>query len=255
MRILRRTVCAFLAACWFLSLPAAAVEDAAARFDELAARYSARTEGREDAGALRTALEAEAVQADAFALWRSLFREGIAPREGASNALSLLNALLDDGDPALWESASGFFLPSFVPKPLAAADAVYASALFLLRMEEEGAAELAGMLFERLLDSPKGKYYFVSTSPAEYREIVRMLMERGVVPSFGKWPEGVAEGTLPLGAPVRGRVSLDRAISEGMVFLNGAGQPAPNGMVAWDRKKGRIYDVVDVERRRFWFCD
>ena len=254
MRILRRTVCALLAACCFLSSPAAA-EDAAARFDELAARYSARMEGREDAVALRAALEAEAVQADAFALWRSLFREGIAPREGASNALSLLNALLDDGDPALWESASGFFLPSFVPKPLAAADAVYASALFLLRMEEEGAAELAGMLFERLLDSPKGKYYFVSTSPAEYREIVRMLMERGVVPSFGKWPEGVAEGTLPLGAPVRGRVSLDRAISEGMVFLNGAGQPAPNGMVAWDRKKGRIYDVVDVERRRFWFFD
>ncbi|HOO87743.1 MAG TPA: hypothetical protein PK442_08570, partial [Synergistales bacterium] len=107
----------------------------------------------------------------------------------------------------------------------------------------------------RLLDSPKGKYFFISAAPAEYSDIVRMLTERGVVPSFGKWPEAAVEGTLPLGAPVRGRVSRDRAISEGMTFLNGAGQPAPNGMYAWDRKKGRIYDVVDVERRRFWFYD
>ena len=251
----RRIVCVLLAACCFFPLPAAAVVDASARFDELAARYFARMEGREDAVALRAALESEAMQADAFSLWRSLFREGVAPREGASNALSLLNALLDGGDPARWESASGFFLPSFVPKPLAAADAVYAAALFLLRMDEEGAAELAGMLFERLLDSPKGKCFFISTAPAEYREIVRMLTEQGVVPSFGKWPEGVVEGNLPLSAPVRGRVSRDRAISEGMIFLNGAGQPVPNGMYAWDRKKGRIYDVVDLERRRFWFYD
>ena len=251
----RRIVCALFAVCCVLSLPAVAAEDASARFDELAARYFARMEGREDAVALRTALEAEAVRADEFALWRSLFREGLAPREGASNAITLLNALLDGGDPARWESASGFFLPSFVPKPLAAADAVYAAALFLLRMDGKGASDLAGMLFERLLDSPKGKYFFISAAPTEYREIVRMLTERGVVPSFGKWPEAAVEGTLPLGAPVRGRVSRDRAISEGMTFLNGAGQPAPNGMYAWDRKKGRIYDVVDVERRRFWFYD
>ncbi|PKL02480.1 MAG: cell division protein FtsL, partial [Synergistetes bacterium HGW-Synergistetes-2] len=182
-------------------------------------------------------------------------REGLAPREGASNALSLLNALLEGGDPARWESASGFFLPSFVPKPLAAADAVYAAALHLLRMDGKGASELAGMLFERLLDSPKGKYFFISAAPAEYSEIVRILTQRDVVPSFGKWPEGVVEGRLPLGAPVRGRVSRDRAISEGMTFLNGAGQPVPNGMYAWDRKRGRIYDVVDVERRRFWLYD
>ncbi|HOO88957.1 MAG TPA: hypothetical protein PK442_14720, partial [Synergistales bacterium] len=67
----RRIVCALFAVCCVLSLPAVAAEDASARFDELAARYFVRMEGREDALALRAALEAEAVQADEFALWRS----------------------------------------------------------------------------------------------------------------------------------------------------------------------------------------
>ncbi len=232
-----------------------AAEDASARFDALAERYFARMEGREDARALRTVLEAEAAQTGAYELWRSLFREGVAPRQGASNALALLRSLVEEGDPARLENVSGFFLPSFVPKPLAAADAVYASAVHLLRMNDVGAAELAGMLFERLLDSSRGKFFFVSTAPEEYGEIVRELSARGVLPSFGRWPWGETAGRLPLAAPVRGRVLRERAVSEGMVFLNGAGQPAPNGMYAWDRKTGRVYDVVDHERRFLLFDD
>lgn len=255
MKTFRRFASALLLVLLLLSGRGCAAEDASARFDALAERYFSRMEGREEAHALRTVLEAEAARTGAFELWRSLFREGVAPREGASNALALLRALVDEGDPARWESASGFFLPSFVPKPLVAADAVYASALHLLRMDEAGAGELAGMLFERLLDSPKGKFFFVTTAPAEYGEIVRELSVRGVLPSFGSWPAGETEGKLPLASPVRGRVLRERAISEGMLFLNGAGQPAPNGMYAWDRRTGRIYDVVERERRLFWFDD
>nr|HPK06726.1 hypothetical protein [Aminivibrio sp.] len=58
-------------------------------------------------------------------------------------------------------------------------------------------------------------------------------------------------GRLPFAAPVRGWVTHGRALSEDMVFLDGAGRPQSNGTYAWDRKRGRIYTVVE-ERDPFF---
>ncbi len=229
----------------------AAAETVEKRFEDLVLRYGARTEARAGAAEYRDALESRADRMSPYELWRSLFRPGTEPEKGAANALSLLSLLVKDGDPALWDTASGFFYPSETPKPLAAADAIYMAALYLLRMEEDMAGHLAASLFEGLLQSSRAKHFFLTTGPAEYDTLASEMTARGLLPSFGKWPESTVAGTLPFAAPVRGWVTYGRALSEDMVFLDGAGSPQSNGRYAWDRKRGRIYAVVE-ERDPFF---
>jgi len=229
----------------------AASETVEKRFEDLVLRYGARTEARAGAAEYRAALEARADRISPYELWRSLFRSGTEPEKGAANALSLLSLLVKDGDPARWDSAAGFFYPSETPKPLAAADAVYMAALYLLRMEEEMAGHLAASLLEGLLQSSRAKHFFLTTGPAEYGVLVSEMTARSLLPSFGRWPESMEAGRLPFAAPVRGWVTFGRALSEDMVFLDGAGRPQSNGFYAWDRKRGRIYTVVE-ERDPFF---
>ncbi len=229
----------------------AASETVEKRFEDLVLRYGARTEARAGAAEYRAALEARADRISPYELWRSLFRSGTEPEKGAANALSLLSLLVKDGNPARWDSAAGFFYPSETPKPLAAADAVYMAALYLLRMEEEMAGHLAASLLEGLLQSSRAKHFFLTTGPAEYGVLVSEMTVRGLLPSFGRWPESLEAGRLPFAAPVRGWVTFGRALSEDMVFLDGAGRPQSNGFYAWDRKRGRIYTVVE-ERDPFF---
>ncbi len=222
----------------------AAAETVEKRFEDLVLRYGARTEARAGAAEYRDALESRADRMSPYELWRSLFRPGTAPEKGGKRPLPSLPSC-EDGDPALWDTAAGFFYPSETPKPLAAADAIYMAALYLLRMEEDMAGHLAASLFEGLLQSSRAKHFFLTTGLASE------MTARGLLPSFGKWPESTVAGTLPFAAPVRGWVTYGRALSEDMVFLDGAGSPQSNGRYAWDRKRGRIYAVVE-ERDPFF---
>ncbi|NLK19283.1 MAG: hypothetical protein GX310_05785 [Synergistaceae bacterium] len=231
----------------------AAAADTETRFEELTRRYGQKAERTAAAEELRTDLEAKAEPLPPERLWRSLFLPGQTAEQGAANGLALLSALVKGGDPVNWEGASGFFLPSEVPKPLVAADAVYMSSVYLLKMEEEAAGALAAWLMVRLLDSPRGKHFFISTGPAEYGPMVRDMTARELLPSFGVWPGSVARGVLPFAAPVRGWVSYGTALMREMVFLDGAGRPASNGLYAWDRDRGRIYMVIQELRRIFPF--
>ena len=86
---------------------------------------------------LRRNLLNEAEDLAPYELWRSLFRPEIAPRQGAANALALLESLLEQGDPASWDKVSGLFHPSLVSKPLAAADGIFMAVAFLLEMEDK----------------------------------------------------------------------------------------------------------------------
>ena len=233
-----------------LSGPAMA-DETESRFEELARRYGSRAEMAAAAAEFRTFLEGRADRLNTEGLWKSLFRPGQTAEQGAANGLALLSALVKDGDPANWDTASGFFRPSEVPKPLAAVDAVYMSAIFLLRMEDERAGSLAACLMTRLLDSPAGKHFFVSTGPAEYERLTREMTARELLPSFGVWPGSETRGVLPFAAPVRGWISYGAALTREMVFLDGAGRPASNGRYAWDRKMGRIYEVAEERRRIF----
>ncbi len=178
----------------------AAAETVEKRCEDLVLRYGARTEARAGAAEYRDALESRADRMSPYELWRSLFRPGTEPEKGAANALSLLSLLVKDGDPARWDSAAGFLYPSETPKPLAAADAVYMAALYLLRMEEDMAGHLAASLFEGLLQSSRAKHFFLTTGPAEYGVLVSEMTARGLLPSFGKWPESAQAGRLPFAA-------------------------------------------------------
>ncbi|MBL3538674.1 hypothetical protein [Aminivibrio sp.] len=229
----------------------ASAETVEKRFEDLVLRYGARAEAKAGAAEYRAALESRADRVSPYELWRSLFRPGTEPEKGAANALSLLSLLVKDGDPARWDSAAGFFYPSETPKPLAAADAVFMAALYLLRMEEDMAGYLAASIFEGLLQSSRAKHFFITTGPSEYGVLVSEMTARNLLPSFGKWPESTEVGRLPFAAPVRGLVAYGRALLENMVFLDAAGRPQSNGVYAWDRKRGRVYTVVG-ERDHFF---
>ena len=223
------------------------------RFDALAERYALREEGRIEASELRGELLAEADSAAPYALWRSLVSGSLSPRKTAANSLALLNALIKEGDPAQWETVSGLFYPSLTPKPLAAADALFLGSFALLAMNERGADALAMQLMERFAESSTAKFYFLTTAPAEFGPFKKAMEERKLLPVYGQWTDSRYIGRLPFASSIGGYVSHDRALSENMVFLNGAGQPASNGIYAWDRARGRIYNVRSERNRRIWY--
>ena len=223
------------------------------RFDALAERYALREAGRIEAGELRGELLAEADSVSPYALWRSLVSGGLSPRKTAANSLALLNALIKEGDPARWEAVSGLFYPSLTPKPLAAADAVFLGAFSLLAMNERGADALALQLMERFAESSTAKHNFLTTAPVEFEAFKKAMEERKILPVYGRWSDSGYIGHLPFASSIGGSISYGRALSEEMVFLNGAGQPASNGIYAWDRARGRIYTVRSERDRRIWY--
>ncbi len=242
-----------LAVLLLLAAGSSAFADVQDRFDALAERYALREEGRIAASELRSDLLAEADSAAPYALWRSLVSGGLSPRKTAANSLALLNALIKEGDPAGWETVSGLFYPSLTPKPLAAADAVFLGSFALLAMEEKGADALAMQLMERFAESSTAKHYFLTTAPLELEAFKKAMEERKILPVYGRWTDSGYTGHLPFASSIGGYVSYDRALSEDMVFLNGAGQPAANGIYAWDRARGRIYNVRSEMDRRIWY--
>ena len=242
-----------LAVFLLLASGSAAFANVQDRFDALAERYALRQEGRIAASELRSELLAEADSVSPFVLWRSMVSGGLSPRKTAANALALLNTLVKKGDPAQWETASGLFYPSLTPKPLAAADAVFLGAFSLLALNDTGADALAMQLMERFAESSTAKHYFLTTAPIEFEAFKKGMEERKLLPVYGRWTDSGYVGNLPFASSIGGSVSSSRALSEDMVFLNGAGQPASNGIYAWDRARGRIYNVRSERDRRLWY--
>lgn len=249
MTMVRRGVCLALVVL-LLGWAAGAQAD---RFDELAERYSRRAGGREASSALESELKGEAHGGAPLALWRSLFSGDIPPRQGAANALALVETLFPDGDPAQWDGVSGFLRPSLVPGSLAAADAVVMAARFLLEMEDRSGDALALELMERFIRSSRAKYHFVSTRPRQLDALLREMERRGLTPAMGQWPPAMSvTGSLPFASPFRGYVTMNRALLEEMVFMNAAGQLRPHGIYAWNRRRGGVYEVTQ-DKRPFFF--
>lgn len=242
-----------LALLLLLAGSAAAFANVQDRFDALAERYALREEGRIEAVELRGELLAEADASTPYALWRSVVSGSLSPRKTAANSLALLNALIKEGDPARWDTVSGLFYPSLTPKPLAAADAVFLGSFALLAMNDKGADALAMQLMERFAESSMAKHHFLTTAPVEFEAFKKAMEERKLLPVYGRWGDSRYIGHLPFASSIGGSVSYGRALSEEMVFLNNAGQPASNGSYAWDRARGRIYTVRSERDRRIWY--
>ena len=222
----------------------------ASRYDDLLARYEAARIGDVAAAALRTRLAGAAEKPAPLDLWDSLTREGTSPELRAANALALLDALVPDGDPARWNEAGGFWRPREIPTPLAAVDAILYAAGALAERTDPGAPWLARQLLLAFLSDPAAALLFADHGPAEYAKTVDALTRRNVLPPHGVWRKDAPVGRLPLAREVRGFVTRDRAYAEGMTFLDAIGRPAANGVYAWDRIRGRIYEVADD--RRLW---
>ena len=222
----------------------------ASRYDDLLARYEAARTGDVAAAALRTRLAGAAEKPAPLDLWDSLTREGTSPELRAANALALLDALVPDGDPARWNETGGFWRPREIPTPLAAVDAILYAAGALAEMNDPGAPWLARKLLLAFLSDPAAALLFADNGPAEYAKTVYALTRRNVLPPHGVWRKDAPVGRLPLAREVRGFVTRDRAYAEGMTFLDAIGRPAANGVYAWDRIRGRIYEVADD--RRLW---
>ena len=223
-----------------MSVPAAF----ASRFDDLAARYESAAAGNADAEALRIRLAEEAENISPLDLWDSLMREGISPELRAANALALLDALVPDGDPARWNETGGFWRPREIPTSLAAVDAILVAARTLAEMDDPGAPWLARKLLLALFSDPAAALLFAENGPAEYAETVDALTRKQALPPNGLWRKDLSVGRLPLACECKGFIKRSRAMEEGMTFLNGAGRPVANGDYAWDRVRGKLYEVM-----------
>lgn len=211
--------------------------------DTYSARYEAMEEGERQAFVLKKALLEEAPDLEPYDLWRSLWSD-LHPRDKASRAMAIIEALYPEGDPSRWEEVSGFFLPQEVPKSLVALDAVFVAAQSLAQLDEEGAPWLARSLLIDLSRSRRVRHYFMRRAPKEYPSIVRAIDAATGLPPIGGWPMEEIEGELPLAHPVHGWITIATAMSEEMLFLDASGRPTGgSGPYAWDRRRGKIYNV------------
>ena len=216
----------------------------ASRYDDLLARYEAAQTGDVAAAALRTRLSGAAENLAPIDLWDSLMREGMSQELRAANALALLDALVPDGDPARWSEVGGFWRPREIPTPLAAVDAILYAAVALAEMDDPGAPWLARKLLLALFSDPAAALLFAENGPAEYSMTVDALTRKHALPPNGLWRRDVSVGSLPLACECKGFIKRSRAMEEGMTFLDGAGRPVANGDYAWDRVRGKLYEVM-----------
>ncbi|MFP4482424.1 MAG: cell division protein FtsL [Thermovirgaceae bacterium] len=239
----------FLAALWF---GAASAE--AWTYEELVETYGQKAELQPEAEALGRKLLSEAGDLEGVALWRAVVDPATPARRRAAAGLKLVREVFPGGDPARWNDVSGFWHPAMVPKPLAAFDAVYYTAIGLLGLEEPGAPWLARQLLVELKKSSRAAHVALREAPAEYEILLLRLDEAtGLVPTGG-WPRGKTTGKLPFARPIRSYVGAEYALMQGMTFLNGSGVPVSGmGPFAWDRKRGAIYRViVEEDFFRLW---
>jgi hypothetical protein len=227
--------------------------EAAATVEEWAAAIEARDAGMARAGSLRSELLSEAGKASPIERWRRMVRGEGTPEALAADALALVEDLFPAGDPSRWDEVRGFWLPADVPVALAALDAVFHGAAALLLMGGDRAPWLARSLVESLAASDRARTVAFRTAPAEVRSLLEVLAEQAPPPPVGGWPSGTALGRLPFAHGVSGWITETRATMENMTFLNASGVPVGGGGIyAWDRKRGRLYRVLDDEQRRLW---
>lgn len=252
MNILKRMALFLLLAALIGLFQAPGPAGASRSFEELVDIYTRKSEIRPEAEALRSELLEMTWDSGELDLLGSIMAPSLTPEQRAANGLKLIDGLFPGGDPARWESISGFWIPRMIPKPLAAFDAVFFTAIALLEMGREGAPWIARDLLVDLRRSSRAALLALRIAPEEYLWIVETLEELTKMPPMGGWPEAVIRGKLPFARQVRSAVTETHAIMKEMQFLNSAGQPTPSGPYAWDRDRGRIYRVVYPDDRYLW---
>lgn len=227
--------------------------EAAMGYEELVEMYLRKFETQPKAEALRSTLLVRAWSLDGPNLLVSIKDPGLSPEQRAANGLRLIEELFPGGDPAQWNSVSGFWPGPMMPKPLAALDAVFYTVMALLELDRPEAPWVAQDPLQALRSSSAAALLALRTAPEEYPLIVEALEKGTGLPPLGGWPMGEIRGRLPFAHPVRSAVTETLAQSRDMQFLNSAGQPAPQGPYAWDRDRGRVYRVIESIDGPLWW--
>ncbi len=215
---------------------AAASDDA--RLEALLDAAGRREMGRKQAAALRAELDARVSREPLETLWKRAVGRGAAARLDA--AWSVLRAWCPEGDVSRWAEVNYLQTPSLRPRALMVIDALYVALIELRRVE--GGEWLASDLLREFSRSSHGRYDFLGVCPAPVAEALDDIVARtGMI---GLWKPRLVTGRLPIARPVRGAVPETLARDEGMQFLDGACLPANGGIYAWDRRTGRIYNVI-----------
>ena len=244
----------FLFLAVLVSLPVLSDRAEAARsFEELVELYASRDAARPEAVALRSTLLEQAWDSENLDLLGSIKDPDLPPKQRAANGLKLIGMLFPGGDPARWDSVTGFWPRPLMPKPLAAFDAIYFTVMALLELDEPGAPWIAQDLLQDLRSSSRAAFIALRTAPEEYLWVVEKLEEGTRMPPSGGWPKAKILGRLPFAHPVMSAVTETWARSRDMQFLNSVGQPAPGGPYAWDRDRGRIYWVIEPRDDYLWW--
>lgn len=223
-------------------------------YDDLLDVYLNRSALLPKARELEASLIADAENLEPVHLWRSIRDFSNPARIRAANGLALVRDIFPGGDPGKWDKVSGFWFPQVVSKPLAAFDAVFYTSIALLDLDEDAAPWLAQGLLEDLRRSSRGALLALRTAPREYPELVSRLGSKTGLDPIGGWPDAEITGKLPFAHAASSFVTEDNALMRGMVFLNASGQPVSGtGPFAWDRKKGRVYRVVESRDDIYWW--
>lgn len=222
----------------------------ATEWEDLVQSYSLEKNMFREAEQLKQDLIREAHVLEPELLWRSLSTP-LSLRQKAANSLSLL-MMLCDGHLERWESVEGFWYPHIIPRSLALMDGFYSAVVSLSYMPDTSAHWLAFSLLKNLRQSSRGKLLFLEEAPQAYIEALRYLQKSHIpVPDY--WIDIKGRGHLPLVRRFEGVVSYGQALSRNMFFLDAVGRLAANGVYAWDRETGGIYEIARWNHRRIFF--
>ena len=215
-------------------------------WSKMTAQLAARQAGEEKALAIRSELDAAAVTGKLRDLWKTATSKKGSERLTA--AWSILRKCIPDGDLSRWAEVNYFDIPSITPNMFMVVDALYAAVIELSGID--GGEWVAAELLREFSARPHSRYDFISVCPAPVADAIRVVVEKTGLSR--NWLPRTVIGSLPLARPVSGSVTHSTALMKDMVLLDGAGAPSSNGFYAWDRKTGRIYNLVDdnsYERR------
>lgn len=225
-------------------------------YDDLLAIYQAREKAYMARKELEHNLLSISEKKEPLELWLSLQDERLSDMQRAANGLLLIEKVFPEGDPTRWSDVKGFFMPKMVPRSLVALDGVFYTVIALLNLDKEPCSWFACFLMEELKNSKGAASLAMRNAPAEYEKITAKISERTGYAPVGGWPGGKIVGELPFAHPVRGYITPERAMFKDMVFLNASGvKTSSQGPYAWDRKRGKIYNVILLEEEEllpFW---
>lgn len=219
-------------------------------WDELVAQLEKREMVKSEGTEFLAGLRREAPQGSEMELWKKLWVGE--PRSRAAAGVALMDKIFPGGDPGRWEEAGGVLTSSsFRPRQLAGLDAFFVTVAVLDTIPD--GEWTAAILLQSFARSGRGQVKFIEQMPEGLQKPIDSIAAKTGI--GGYWSVRVTGRPLPLLPVFGGTIRRNGAESRSLQYLDGAGRIATNGVYAWDRDKGYIYQVVENSNRFWVFSD